>query len=262
MIGEDAFCDARLNKEQPNEFSRVWTLWEEGKLGDPGLMYGVSPQDDFRQFLSTMELSQNDLINMKILEIGFGHGRLLQEIQKYSATAYGIDTVLPLASASFRPGTIICGDLFNIPIMPGQFDLVICKGVVQHTSRPGKAFECISEQVAKKGKLFFTVYEKGVKHSLLLRKLLPGSWRYPESLRLAIAGFLSVPRAILEALRNGTFDPKTFSRYLKNSKLGIFDVLSPRWTSRHSKEEIMSWFISNGFEVQRTGECQYVGTKK
>jgi SAM-dependent methyltransferase len=259
----DAFCDARLDQEHPNDYSRLWSLWEEGRLGDPGLVYGVSPQDTFRHVLRALELSEDDLKNMKILEIGYGHGRLLQEIQQYSATAYGIDAVMPLASSSFRPGTIICGDLFNIPIMPGQFDLVICKGVIQLTPWPGRAFDCIAEQVAQKGKLFLTVFEKGAKkRSMVLRKLLPGAWRYPEPLRLTIAGSLSVPRAMLEALRNKTFDPKTFNRYRGNAKLGIFDVLSPRSVSRHSKEEIRSWFASKGFEVRRTGECHYVGTKK
>ena len=259
---EDAFSDARLNKEHSSEYSRLWALWEEGRLGDPGLVYGVIPQDDFRHVLSALELSQDELKNMKILEIGFGHGRLLQEIQKYSATAYGIDAVMPLASSSFRPGTVICGDLFNIPIMPGQFDLVICKGVIQMTPWPRKAFDCISEQVAQKGRLYFTVYEKGLKQSLRLRKLLPGAWRYHESLRLAIAGLLSVPRAMLEAKRNRTYERKAFNRYLGNSKLNIFDVISTRWTSQHTKEEIMSWFTSNGFEVHRLGACHYVGTKK
>ncbi len=262
MTVEDAFCDARLNKEFPSEYSRLWALWEEGRLGDPGLVYGVIPQDDFRHVLRALELSQDDLKNMKVLEIGFGHGRLLHEIQKYSATAYGIDAVMPLSSSSFRPGTIICGDLFNIPIMPGQFDLVICKGVIQMTPWPKKAFDCISEQVAQKGRLYITVYEKGEKQSLRLRKLLPGAWRYHESLRLAIAGLLSAPRAMLETLRDGKFEPKTFNRYLGDYKLGIFDVLSTRWTSQHSIEEIMSWFTSNGFEVLRTGKCHYLGTKK
>jgi SAM-dependent methyltransferase len=259
----DAFYDARLNKEHPNDYSRLWALWEAGRLGDPGLVYGVSPQDTFHQVLRTLELSEDDLKNMKILEIGYGHGRLLQKIQRYSATAYGIDTVKPLASSSFRPGTIICGDLFNIPIMPGQFDLVICKGVIQLTPSPRKAFDCIAEQVAQKGRLFLTVFEKGAKkRSMVLRKLLPGAWRYPEALRLAIAGTLSVPRATLEAVRNKTFDQKTFKRYRGNAKLGIFDVLSPRSVSRHSKEEIMSWFTSHGFTARRTGECHYVGIKR
>jgi Methyltransferase domain len=262
MTVEDSFCDARLNKERRTEFSRLWALWEEGRLGDPGLVYGVSPADNFRQVLSTMELSEDDLKNMKILEIGFGHGRLLQEIQQYCVTAYGIDVVMPLASSSFRPGTIICGDLFNIPIMPGQFDLVICKGVIETTPWPKKAFDCVAEQIAQKGKLFITVEETGRKRSLLLRKLLPGFWLYPESLRLAIAGFLSVPRGMLEELRQGKFDAKSFNRYRGNAKLGIFDILSPRFGSTHSKEEIMSWFTSNGLEVRRIGVCHYVGSKK
>ncbi len=262
MKEETSFYDARLDKNHPNDFSRLWTLWEQGKLGTTGLVYGVSPQDAFRQMLSALELSEDDLKKMNILEIGYGHGTLLQEIQQYSATAYGIDAVEPPASSSFRPGTIICGDLFNIPFVPGQFDLVICKGVVQHTPDPGKAFTCAAEQVAQKGKLFFTVYEKGEKQSLRLRKLLPASWRYPEQLRLAIAGCLSFPRATLEAFRKNKFETKAFRRYRKNAKLNIFDVLSPRWTSTHRKEEILSWFTSNGFEASRIGECLYVGTKK
>ncbi len=263
MTGEAAFCDARLDKDNHNDYSRLWALWETGKLGDPGLVYGVSPQDAFYQVLNIFQLSEDDLKKMKILEIGYGHGTLLREIQKYSTTAYGIDVVMPLSSSSFRPGTIIRGDLFHIPFSPGQFDLVICKGVIQLTPWPGRAFDCISEQVAQKGKLFLTVSEKEAKkRSRVLRKLLPWSWRYPEKLRLAIAGMLSVPRAMLEAVRNKKFDLKTFNQYRGNAKLGIFDVISPRSTSRHSIEEIMSWFAANGFEARRIGECHYVGTKK
>ena len=198
MTVEDAFCDARLNKEFPSEYSRLWALWEEGRLRRSGSGIWSDPTRRFSTCTARSGAVTDDLKNMKVLEIGFGHGRLLHEIQKYSATAYGIDAVMPLSSSSFRPGTIICGDLFNIPIMPGQFDLVICKGVIQMTPWPKKAFDCISEQVAQKGRLYITVYEKGEKQSLRLRKLLPGAWQYHESLRLAIAGLLSAPRAMLE----------------------------------------------------------------
>jgi len=149
-----------------------------------------------------------------------------------------------------------------MPFVAGQFDLVICRGVIHHTPDPQKSFDCVAQQVADNGLLYLAGhYEPGIKGSLLLRKTLPWSWNYPEFLRLGIASVLSVARAALEAIRTRRFDFRSFRRFYAHYKLDIFDVISPRWTSLHAKDEVESWFASQGFSVERPVPGEYVGVK-
>jgi SAM-dependent methyltransferase len=194
------------------------------------------------------------------VEVGFGNGALLGQLQKCSLDAYGIDLVRALESASLRAGSTVYGSLFEIPFMPAQFDLVICHGVIHHTENAARAFACISEQVSHDGTLSLTLYEPGIKGSLLLRRLLPWSWRYPESVLLGLSSLLGVPRAALECLRAGEFGRKDFTGHFGNARLGIFDVISPRWTSRHPPEEVAGWFEDRGFSFRRLGPGHYVGS--
>jgi hypothetical protein len=87
-------------------------------------------------------------------------------------------------------------------------------------------------------------------------------WSYPEMVRLGIASFLGVARALIEVLRTKTIDFSKLKLYYGNAKLGIFDVISPRWTSLHTTEEVISWFTSQGFKVKRLAPCYYIGVKR
>lgn len=261
MTFDGQIWDARLQQAYPTDFSRQWVLYEKGRLGETHLMYGQTSKERFHSLLTVLGLSENDLNKMKILEIGFGDGRLLQEIQKYSSMAYGIDMVKPLKSSCLRPGSVICGDLFNIPFVPGQFDIVICKGVIACTIDTRNAFYRISEQVAAKGMLYVNVYEKNCKKSLILRKILPGSWRYPESIRLIIANVIRVIRATVKILSKRKSNFELFKIEWGNYRLSTYDVISPIWTNVHTKEEIIAWFEEKGFKVPRIGMCNYVGIK-
>jgi 2-polyprenyl-3-methyl-5-hydroxy-6-metoxy-1,4-benzoquinol methylase len=253
--------DACVDQSYPREFSRQWVSWEAGGLGAPDRVYGTHPADAFADLLQGIGLPRDQLASMKILEVGYGHGTLLQEIQKWCPAALGIDLVKPLPSATLRPGSTIFGNLLHNPLVPGQFDLVVCKGVIHHTPDARHAFACLAEQLAPQGMLFLTIYEPAIKKTLQLRRVFPGSWRYPECLRLGIASLLGIPRAFVEMLRTRQFDGAAFECYHGNAKLGIFDVLTPRWTSLHTKEEVAGWFAAHGLGVRRLGPGHYVGKR-
>lgn len=254
--------DACVDQTYPRSFARQWVLWEEGKLGDPNLIYGNDPKRYFRELMTASSLSEEDLKSMRILEIGFGHGRLLRQLQEHSPAAYGIDLARPLKSAQLRRGSAVFGNLLNMPFMPGQFDLVVCRGVLHHTPDPQNSFACVAEQVAENGKLYLGGhYEPAMKLSFLLRNIFPWSWRYPESLRLGLASFLSLVRSSLEAFRTRAFGAGEFRRSYKHYKLNMFDILAPRWASVHPCEEVTAWFTSQGMQVQRLGPGEYVGVK-
>ncbi len=261
----DGNCwDACVDEAYPRDFARQWILWEAGKLGDPNLVYGHDAKYYFRDMLKHTSLTEEDLKSMRILEIGYGHGRLLHELQRWSHMAYGIDLAKPLSSAHLRPGSAIFGNLLNMPFMPGQFDLVICRGVLHHTPDPQKAFGCVADQVANKGVLYLAGFYKPGQGNLILRKIFPWSWRYPEFLRLNLTSVLSVVRAAMEAVRTRMIDFRAFQRFYAHYKLDIFDIMSPRWLTLHRTDEITAWFTSQGFLVQKVDKGDfgdYVGVK-
>jgi len=256
----DSECwDACADKTYPKDFARQWVLWEEGKLGDPNLVYGNDPQYFFRELLEATSLKEQDLRSMRILEIGYGHGRLLQELQKWSPTAYGIDLARPPKSSQLRPGSAIFGNLLAIPFVGGQFDLVICRGVLHHTPDPHQSFLCVADQVADNGILYLAgLYEPG-KRRLYLRTILARSWSYPEPVSLAIASAFGIVKATIQAAK--TLSLKKFNHTYGEYKLAYFDLLAPRWQSTHSKEQITGWCESKGFAVRRIAYGDYVAKK-
>jgi SAM-dependent methyltransferase len=221
-----AYWDARLDGDPPAEFAAQWRLWESGELGgNTGQLYGRSADEDFAEMMQLLGLSAHDLAGLKILEIGFGHGRILREIQKACPRAYGVDLAKPLPSAGLLPRFISVAGLFRMPFQPGQFDLVICRGVIHHTPDVRLAFTCIAEQVAPGGRLYLYIYEKGVPRSLRLRKLVPYSWRLPERMRLLLSRSLG---AVWAGVRTATARPLDLGRYALHrgaTTLGVFDVL-------------------------------------
>jgi methyltransferase family protein len=258
----DGTCwDACADKSYPRDFARQWVLWEAGKLGDPKLVYGNEPERYFETFLKHTSLRPEDLSSKKILEVGFGHGRLLRQIQQHCTTAYGLDLSKPLPSAHLRPGSAIFGNLFSIPFAPHQFDLIICRGVVHCTPNPRKAFACLAEQVSDKGSLYMGgLYEPG-KGNLVIRKIFPGLWNYPEPVRLWLAGVSSMVRSGIECLRERKFGLGSFMRHYNHYKLDMFDVICPRWTCILEEAEILGWYREQAFLANKVGYGDYLGVR-
>jgi SAM-dependent methyltransferase len=246
----------------PAEFAAQWRLWESGDLGgDTGQLYGKSVEQDFAEVLAILGLSTDDLARLRILEIGFGHGRILREIQKHCSRAYGVDLAKPLPSAKLRPRSIAVASLFEMPFQPGQFDLVICRGVIHHTPDARLAFTRIAEQVAPGGRLYLYIYEPNVPRSLRLRKLIPRSWQLPEWTRLLLARTLGAAWAMVRTATTRPLDIKRFRHHRSATTLGVFDVLSPRWTTQHPPDDVLRWFQEESLPAHRVSACNYVGAR-
>jgi 2-polyprenyl-3-methyl-5-hydroxy-6-metoxy-1,4-benzoquinol methylase len=260
---KEGVWDARINVDYPLDFSRQWRLWEQGKFGDTTMLYGNTPEDDYAHLVQHLSLDRSSLAKMKILEVGFGHGGILQRLQADCPTAYGIDLVKPPSTAKLREKSIVMGSLFNIPFEPSQFDLVICRGVVHHTQDTRKAFFAVADQVAKEGMLYVYVYEKRSPKGLFLRNLVPFCWLYPERVRIALARLIGSLVGLTVALVKRKHKLSRDIRiYRGNYSLSAFDIISPRMTSRHSPSEVVSWFEARGFSVERIRPCFYLGIRK
>jgi SAM-dependent methyltransferase len=256
--------DACADKSYRRDFARQWSLWEAGKLGDPKLVYGNDPKRYYNELLEHCNLTEAQLKTMRVLEVGFGHGRLMNQVQKVCPQSYGVDLSMPLKSAQLRPGSAIFGNLFNIPFMPHQFDLVICRGVAHVTPDPQKAFACLAEQVAEDGRFYFAgLYEPG-RGRLALRKVFPYVWNYPERVRLGLSSFCGFFRAGLEMYRDRRDHKNTgkdFKHYYHQYKIDIFDTLAPKWTVTLVEGDVIPWYKAKGFQAHKVDYGGYFGSR-
>ena len=195
--------DARVTDDYPRDFSTQWDLWQKGVFGCTRLVYGKTQDEDFQEVLNLLGLSVGDLSDKKVLEVGFGHGRILYEFQKHCAIGLGLDLARPADWLNFRRGSILCSSLFDIPLMPGQFDIVICRGVIHSTPDARLAFNQVVEQLAPGGKLYLYVHEKFKPRSVLLRQILPYSWKCPFFVRLAVSHLIGIIAAGFRVLKEG-----------------------------------------------------------
>ncbi len=262
LVHNGVLWDARVNFNYPLDFSRQWVLWEKGAFGDTRLIYGMTSQEAFEDMLQALQLGAADLSSMKILDVGFGSGRILRYLQNNSSTAFGIDLVKPLQSAGLKEKLLVCGSLFNIPFVPHQFDLVICRGVVHHTENVRLAFSKVAEQVAEGGKLYFFIYENSKRDMLAyVRIVFPISWMSPEMFRIKFARSLGMIMAVATGIKRRKISADDLRKYHGTCTLSVFDRISPRFVSRHKPSEVISWFNENGLSVERVRSGTYVGIR-
>lgn len=99
----------------------------------------------------------------RVLEAGCGAGRFTEVLLQQGASVESIDlseAVLANA-ANFPPGPrhrIAQADILALPFEPGQFDFVLCIGVLQHTPSPEKSIEALARQVRPGGVLVIDHY--------------------------------------------------------------------------------------------------------
>ena len=129
--------------------------------------YNTIQIDSFNNFdISKIFLKKiifSEIENLKgknILEIGCGAGRFTEYLAPVSNICVSID----LSSAIYYNVTKDLKNLFLIKadflklISKKKFDVVICRGVLQHTPNPFQSILKLYEFVDKKGVVFFDIY--------------------------------------------------------------------------------------------------------
>ena len=119
-------------------------------------------------------------IGARVLEIGCGTGQLGAFLSMGGRAVVGVD----FSRASLQLGAKFCrsqdlrdfqllrADLFKLPLKPGSFDLVVCKGVLHHTSDPRLGLEKISQLVRPGGHLIVGLYHRWARLPTVLRSLI------------------------------------------------------------------------------------------
>lgn len=97
-----------------------------------------------------------DVEGKRVLDIGCGTGRMIENLRKFGAKAVGIDVskeMLRVARKKFLSTEFVLGDAENLPFEDEEFDMVIASFVVVHLGDLRLAFEEV-HRVLKDGGVF------------------------------------------------------------------------------------------------------------
>lgn len=126
--------------------------------------------DEFNNFSISKNLLENitfnevkNFQNKIILEVGCGSGRFTQYLSKYASLL----VINDMSDAIFynhyklKKNVIsIKSDFKKILALNFKFDIIICRGVLQHTPDPLKSIKYLHDLSKKKGTLYFDIYRK------------------------------------------------------------------------------------------------------
>ena len=103
-----------------------------------------------------------DLAGKTVLEVGPGGGRFTEILTQYARDVICLE---PSEAASLniawpRPNMVVVNEgLESNPIPPGLVDVVVCRGVIQHTPDPMQFIDSLFRSVKPQGWVFFDFYK-------------------------------------------------------------------------------------------------------
>lgn len=118
-----------------------------------------------------------DVVNgKKVLEAGCGAGRFTEILLQSGAHVWAVDISTAVEAnykncSKYSDYFIAQANIFELPLEPEQFDIVICIGVIQHTPDPEMTRLKLCEQVKQGGLLIFDHYTHGHASTLSRRML-------------------------------------------------------------------------------------------
>jgi SAM-dependent methyltransferase/uncharacterized protein YbaR (Trm112 family) len=206
----------------------------------------------------------------KVLEAGCGMGKYVRVVSDLGARlAVGLDASDAVERAvtvtERRPNVLIVqGDIFHPPLA-GGFDFAYSVGVLHHTPAPRRAFERVAALVRSGGELAVWLYPHSSRPGPYLlefwheRLVRPLTSRLPHRVleRLCVGlGRLTVLKTRLR--RRGGPIAGGIARALSAVAVGEhldpgiaaflnFDWYSPPHRSRHTDEELATWFGDAGY---------------
>jgi SAM-dependent methyltransferase len=175
-------------------------------------------------------------IGARVLEVGCGTGQLGAFLSVGGRAVVGVDMTrasLDLAG-SFRQRhglkncNFIHGDLFDLPLQPESFDLVICKGVLMATGDARAGLHAICKFLRPGGYLIIGLYNRIARLPTTLRRIY---------FRLTRAD----PRKVDYVMRRlARSDQKLRAWYL--------DQYAHPHETRHTVDQVLRWFAEEGID--------------
>jgi SAM-dependent methyltransferase len=238
---------------------------------------GFATPDAFRQWLQPRR---------RILDAGCGNGRVTALLRKYApddADIVGIDlTAADVARANLAGMprvTVFARDLLGDLSDLGEFDLIYCQEVLHHTSDPQGAFRNLTKRLAPGGEIAIYVYKLKAplrEHADDYLRDRVSQLPYEEALAAmkevtafgkALAELdakVTVPEVKLLGIEAGQYEVQRliyhfFLKCFWNPDLTFdanaainYDWYHPQLCTRHTPEEVTSWFEAAGLKVIHT----------
>jgi SAM-dependent methyltransferase len=174
-----------------------------------------------------------------VLEVGCGTGQLGNFLSIAARRVLSADLCLNSLrlAESFRSRQSLGGvtfaqmNLFALPLRPERFDVVICTGVLHHTSAPRRGFRGLLRHVRPGGHVVIGLYNRFGRLRTRLRARLPG----------ALGDRLAARDPYLR--QHGVQSRKR--------EAWLMDQYRNPHESLHTVDEVLRWFDEDGIEFRR-----------
>lgn len=170
FVREGGVLDVLGPREREPDAARVEEFYEASPFP------GYAPDEDAASLLDRsrrspflVALDRAVPTHGRFLDVGCGTAQVpaflaLAASRRRVVAVDGCRASLGLASEFARSVSLsnlqlVRADLFDLPIEPGSFDVVSCRGVVHHTPDPYRAMTCVARCVAPGGVLLLGFYE-------------------------------------------------------------------------------------------------------
>ena len=215
----------------------------------------------------------SDLKDKKILEIGCGSGRFTEYLAKYAKICVSID----LSSAIYHNVAkknnnviLIKSDLHDLK-SKNKFDIVICRGVLQHTPNPDSSILKLYDFIDIDGNVYFDIYpipKIGKMHPkyLIWRPLLKSIYTFEQFEKILINKIdflLKIKRFIKKIFFNSDFISDLFIPVwdykdkinISDEQLKKFSILDtlygifPKYDNPKSNKQIVKLLNKNNIKI-------------
>ncbi|MFH1537890.1 MAG: class I SAM-dependent methyltransferase [bacterium] len=244
VAGEDISPEVRQVKES---FELQWKKWgmEErifGKDKDENL-------NDVRENMFHPDMSLDYLKDMQVCEAGCGHGMLVEALAEHSGEIVGFDVgegvQVAYARGNGHPNThYLQADVSMPPFRGDTFDFLFARGVIHHTPNTRLAFSKLAALVKPGGYYSIWVYPiRNVFFEVVTKLLRKVTTRMHRKLLYGLC-YIPVPLLFVFPAYSGTSLKKSSWRQCAQV---VFDFFAPKYQTHHTEEEVVGWFVDEGF---------------
>lgn len=146
-------------KHYADNFGKQWTRFRNIQLDS---VNGTTISQSYLEKLIGSPIES--LTGKSVLEIGAGAGRFTEHFVRFASQVVAVDLSEAIfVNSALGSENLVAAqaNLLEMPSMKVQFDLVYCRGVLQHTPDPVQSIAQLHRWVRSEGMVAFDIYKPG-----------------------------------------------------------------------------------------------------